>query len=1282
MTPNQTRDHPLAPYASRVSLRWLAEEPEGRIRTVDGTLVFADVSGFTPLTEKLARRGKVGAEELTDVLNDVFGTLGRVTDEFGGDLLKFGGDAMLLLFDGDEHVERAAACALGLLNALRRFKRLKTAGGVVSLSMSIGLEAGPVHLLHVGSSHRELFALGPVVSMTVGMENAAQGGQVLVGPAAARALDAKLLGESIDEGRVLLAAPDGVARPDLRPIDTTVAPATLAAPLAAHLGGGREDGEHRVASLAFMQFKGTDDLLEAAGLEAVASAVDEVVRTAQRACEERDVTFLATDVDKNGGKVLFVTGAPKTGVHDEDRMLLALRDSVVVNGALQVRAGANRGRAFAVDVGSATRRTYAVMGDATNLAARVMGKAEPGTVVATRALVDHLHNAFAITELDPFMVKGKSMPISAGVVGEPLGSRLDVASALPFVGRQAERQLLRSALVATAAGEGEAYVVIGEPGLGKSRLIVELVADAADRRVVTIEGGRYAAATPYFALRAPLRTLIGAERDAPAGVVAERLTMTVERLLPEARVWLPLLAPLVGAELPDTPEVRALDGGRRRTVTDAYAIRLLQTMHEPTLVIVEDAHWLDDATAALMDRLVAGIAKRPWLICVSRRPVDEGWIPGVDPDRTIRLQPLGEDESVALLRAVASTRSLSPHARAAVASRGAGNPLFLRELLESVDAAGEIPDLPDTVEGVIASGIDELDRRDRDALRIASVLGGQPTRSVLARMLDVKSRELDAVLDRLQRFLVPATAEMLRFSHALIRDVAYESLPFRRRRALHARAGEILQASTADPEALADLLALHFHAAEAHVQTWRHARIAGDRARRNAAAVEAARFYRWALHAAASLRELPSEEVASVAEALGEMLELSGLYDEAARTFARARKLVADDPLRTGQLLKKEGWVRERSGRYSAALGWYTRALKSIPEQRTRDDETERLRTQLVMSMGAARARQGRYAESLPYLLQAADHAEELGDLPTLAHAYYLLDWAMTDLGHPDAARYREKALPIYERLDDLAGQTRAYNNLGIDAYYEGRWDEARGHYEKSRGLARRIGEVVQEVTEDNNIGEILSDQGHLSEARRIFEESVATCRSVNFPVGGALALSNLGRIAAREGRYDDAAALFNEARDEFQRIGADAFVVEVDSRRAEMLLFAGNAQDAITLADAAATKAVTLGGLPVVIAMLDRVIGVAFALTGDAATSRLRLEASRARALESGADYELAQTLWAIATVTPNRDEAEAASIAAVSIFDRLGVVDVDAVSVARVLRPITIPEQRAAVD
>ncbi len=1257
------RVDPLAPYLARVALDWLARDPERRRSTVDGTILFADVSGFTPLTERLARQGKVGAEELTDVLNDVFGRLLAVAAETGGDLVKFGGDALLLLFTGDGHARRAAGCAEGLLTALRPFRRFRTGGGWVRLTMSIGFESGDVHLLLVGDSHRELFAVGPVVSAAVSLENLAQGGEIFVGPVAAAQLDPAWM-RVPDDGPVVLRGAPLAALPSADAALHEVAGLGVPAVLREHLGSGREDGEHRVASLAFVQIRGTDELLDDEGPDAVAAAVEAVVSAAQRSCVAHDVTFLATDVDADGGKILLVAGAPRLGERDEERILLVLRDTVAVQGPLMVRAGVNRGRAFAVDVGTDGRRTYAVMGDATNLAARVMGRGGPGEVVATQALLDHVAGVFDLTHLEPFTVKGKSQPVLAAVVGPPTGRRsTQVTSDLPFVGREEERATLTAALASAQSGRGGVVVVSGEAGIGKSRLVAETLLGHEDVTVLRVEGGRYSAATPYFAVRSAMRGLIGAGlRDDDATVVA-RLTAAVERAAPDELPWLPLLATVVGVEMDDTPEVAALGAEFRATVRHVQLANLLaRTLAGPTVILVEDAHRLDDATGELLGHITSHVAERPWLVCVSRRPGDQGWVPDATSEPAVlELTPLSDDESSRLLLRVAEDQPLVPSARAVLAQRAAGNPLFLRELLQAVADGGDGTDLavlPDTLEEVVGATVDQLGRADRELLRVAAVLGAKFDIDVLAEVMGQPAAMVGAQLRQIARFVAPDPTGTMRFQHVMLRDVAYEGLPFRRRRVLHGKVGDVLLPRAKGQESLVDLLALHFRLADRHSDAWTHCRVAGERARRNAAPVEAARFLRWALDAAAHLPDVAASDRAEVGEHLGDALELDGRYDDAARALAGARQSVQDDDLRVAALLKKEGWVRERSGRYSIALSWYTRALRKI-DGRTEEDAA-RLHAQLTMSYGAARARQGRYAESLPLLHRAAEEADRLGDQPTLAHAYYLLDWALTDLGRAaEAEVYREKALPIYEQLGDLVGQAGVLNNLGIDAYYEGRWDEARHLYERTRDLCRRSGNVTVDGTALNNIGEILSDQGDLADAETMFREALALWRSVTFPVGLGLCLSNLGRVASRGGRYDEARELFAESRRHFERIGADAFLVELDSREAERLLLAGESAAALALAEAAAAKAEAMGGMPVALAMLDRIVGVALVQDGRRAAGIERLNASRQRATAANAEFELALTLHVWARVEALAGEPAAAALEAASqtILARLGV-------------------------
>ena len=181
-------------------------------------MVFVDISGFTALSEKLAKIGKEGAEELTDAIGSCFAALLAVAYANGGGLLKFGGDALLLWFSGEGHVDRAARSAVWMCRTLRDVGMIETtAGGTVRLRMSVGMHTGTYFFFVVGGSHKELIVAGPAASRTVEMENTASAGQILVSAAAAAALPERLLGPPLGNGRLLWRAPPAASPPVRRP---------------------------------------------------------------------------------------------------------------------------------------------------------------------------------------------------------------------------------------------------------------------------------------------------------------------------------------------------------------------------------------------------------------------------------------------------------------------------------------------------------------------------------------------------------------------------------------------------------------------------------------------------------------------------------------------------------------------------------------------------------------------------------------------------------------------------------------------------------------------------------------------------------------------------------------------------------------------------------------------------------------------------------------------------------------------------------------------------------
>jgi class 3 adenylate cyclase/tetratricopeptide (TPR) repeat protein len=1249
-------------YLPRVLLRRAGSAE--RVWAEDGSMVFADVSGFTKLSERLARKGKAGAEELVSAISSVFTHLLTESNAYGGDVLKFGGDALLLFFSGPDHLPRACRAAHDMRRVLRTAGRIHTSSGDVALKMSQGVHTGLFHFFLVGAEHQELVVAGPAATETVEMESAADAGEILLSPAAAAGLEPRLIGEEKAGGRLLAAAPkpDTVGEPayDLVPgVDLDV---FVPLALRGRLAGVVTESEHRQVAVSFMHFGGVDALIEDGGPDEVHRRLDALTAAVVEACAQYGVTVVCTDIGPDGGKFMMAAGAPEAFEDSEERMIRALRQVLDGEYGLKIRAGVNRGHVYAGAVGAPFRFTYSTMGDAVNLGARVMGKAAPGQLLATAAVIERCPGRFETAPLAPFMVKGKSMPVLAFAVSKPIRSgRRRVIGDQPFVGRSAEVAVFAEALAGAVGGRGSVIELVGEAGIGKSRLVGELTARAAGMRRVVIECEQYESNTPYFASRLLVRAALGIPVEEEPAAAGEALLDRVGKLAPDLLPWAPLLSMAADAPVPTTPQVEELAPQFRRGRLHEVADQVLgAALDEPTLLVVEDAFWMDEASAELFAHLAAVTSDRPWVVCISRRPTTTGLHAGLGYDANVmELGPLGEADAAALVSLATDAVSIPPHFAERLVERSAGNPLFLLELVAAAGAQADLDALPDSVEAIVSSRLDQLAADDRKLLRYASVLGARFDRGLVRQALATLVPESadDAAWSRLDEFVAFDGEGVYRFRNDLFRRVAYEALPFSRRREVHGRVGEVLERSlSAHGDDAVGLLSLHFHHAGRHPESWRYSVAAGDHARRVYANIEAAEFYRRALDAARALPTVGSGEVARVSEALGDVCEVAALYDDAALAFRAARKIAAEDQVMSTRVMVKDAQLRERIARYADAVRWYGRALKAA--ESLTGTERDALFARIATGYAAVRYRQGKLRESVRWGKTAVEHAEAAGERSTLAHAYFLLDAALTDLGSPECEKYRELALPIYEETGDLLGQANVLNNLGIDAYYEGKWDAALELYEKSRVARDRAGDMVGAATAANNIGEILSDQGRLTQAEALFRQARQVFRNANYPVGLALATSNLGRAAGRAGRIEEAIELLTSALESFRSIKADAFVLETQTRLVEVLVAAERFEQALALGTAMRPRASEAGSA--VVAMVTRAVGQALVGMGQLDEARLVTEESLRVGRASMVMFEVGLTLQALAGVLRKQgleEQAVSHEAEAASILARLGV-------------------------
>lgn len=1160
----------LAPYVPRFVVDWARHHDGESWRVVEGSLLSADISGFTALSERLAAMGRAGAEELTDLLNRCFDHMIATAAAFGGDVLKFGGDALLILFTGAGHATRACAAAVGMRTGIAK-PLMSARAGRVRLRMSQGIHSGAFTSFLLDGTHRELLVTGPGATATVACESAANAGEIMLSHDAAALVDKAWLGDERPDGWVLRRrtisvdevidlAGDGLATVDLHRFVPEAQREQIAA-------GVR--GEHRQATIAFVKFAGTDALIEREGPGALAERLARVNDVLTAAADENGVHRLATDVYPDGGKFILTAGVPSSSGHDEDDMLHTLRRLLDSDPPLDLRVGVNRGPVFVGDLGSGTRRTFTVMGDAVNLAARLMQKAASNELVASRAVLERADSRFATVELEPFFVKGKSQAIAASVVHEvQLATRVvDESEHAPFVARETELARLRAALDAATAGKAYPVEIVGEPGIGKSRLMEEFKRRARPPAMLTITCGQYLRSTPYLAVRPLLRTLAGIPGDADRVDAGERLQALVTDVAPALLPWLPLLAIPFDADVAATPEAERIAPEFRRARLERALIDLLAVVMPATGVLfVEDAHWLDDASHGLLVELVGTDRRGSWLTIWTRRPGADVLPANVHVER-IDLTPLGASDADELARVLAEEHhGLAPTDVAALAERAGGNPLFVIELVAAAAERGSTEALPDSIEQLLTSRIDTLGPHDRLLLRDASVLGARVDTFVLAEAIDDESIRAVDRWDPLNAFVAPDEGANMRFRHALFRAAAYEGLSYRRRVYVHSAVGEVIERHATDPQAVAGLLSLHFDACADHERAFRYSLMAGDDARAKYANVEAAEFYLRALRNAADAG-VPPEEIAAVAEALGDASELLGRYNEADVAYARARKDTSD-PVTFVRLLRKQATLRERGSRYTQAVRWLGRARRQALGDNDAGAQDENL-IDIAIIYSGVRYRQGRYAESIEWARRAEADARRTGDRRNLAHALHLIDLAL--LSYPASQRGNEsrEALDIYEELDDLVGQTSVLSNLALEAHQAGRWDEAVTLNRRSQRVAEQAGDVGSAALALCNLGEVLCDQGRLDEARAALRESMRIARAANYQILIAATTLYLGRTEARAGNTVEALELLDDALARFRAMNAPSFVLDAQVHQAECLVALGRSADALALTDA-----------------------------------------------------------------------------------------------------------------
>jgi class 3 adenylate cyclase/tetratricopeptide (TPR) repeat protein len=1180
---------------------------------VQGAALFADISGFTLLTEALARElgPQRGAEELTHHLNRVYDALITELHRYGGSVITFSGDAITCWLDGDDG-QRATACALAMQQAMAQFGAVTIpSGSSVSLAMKAAVATGPARRFLVGDPQIQLIDVlaGATLDYLVAAEQQATRGEVVLDPTAIASLGdkAQIVAWRQDEAGRCFAVVEGLSIPvSLSPWpplpENELGPAQirpwLLPAVYERLQSGRGEflAELRPGIALFMHFGGIDyDHDEAANTK-----LDNFIRQAQHILTRYEGSLLQVAIGDKGSYLYAAFGAPVAHEDDARRAVaaaLALRSmSATLVDIVDVQIGLAAGRMRTGAYGGAARRTYGVLGDAVNLAARLMQAAVPGQILASQVVHQAAVDAFTWEDLPDIRVKGKSESVSVfSLIGvkEQTTTRLQEPKyTLPIVGREAELALIKEKLGQARQGQGQIIGLMAEAGMGKSRLVAEVIRLAYEQPFVAYGGEcqSYGVNTSYLVWQNIWRTFFSLNMARPVAEQVTNLEKGLVQIDPALLPRLPLLEAVLNLPIPDNDLTRSFDAKLRKVSLESLLVDCLRARarETPLLLILEDCHWLDALSHDLLVAIARAIVDLPVLLVATYRRTDFydsqfSFISQLPYGSEIHLSEFSSQEAERLIRLklerFSSPDTTPPQALVQrITTLAEGNPFYIEELLNYLQDKGINPqdvrsleqlELPSSLHSLILSRIDQLTESQKSVIKVASVIGRLFRAAMLWGVYPQlgEADRIKADLDVLSRLDLtpldtPEPELAYLFKHVVTQEVAYENLPYAMRAMLHEQIGNYLEQSYKETlDQYIDLLAYHYERSQNADKKRQYLLKAAEAAQADYANTAAITYYRRLLPL------LPDTERAPIMLKLGEVWQLVGKWTEAAEIFEAALAL-------TRQLgdLNGRAWCQTAIAEHLRKRGLYDEAAIRLLRARA---DFEALGDaagvgQVLHYAGTLAAQRGDYVASHMLYQESLVIRRQLGDEQNIASLLSNMGIVARYQGDYEAARaLYEESLQIRQKLGDKWAIAISLNNLGFLALYQRDYAMARQRLEEATALQREVGDRWYLANSLNNLANVARDQGDWAMAHSLYRESLLINQELGDRGAIAYLLEDVASLAAAQGVTDRALRLVGAAESLREVIGAPLPPSDLDKLQQSLV----KARESLTPEEQAAAR-------------------------------------------------------------------------------------------------------------